>query len=71
MLEDLTSIALEARPNLPLDLSTLEALYREELVRTRFYALTDEGRVALADELGRLQSILDTAAGKALVAKPV
>ena len=37
----------------------------------RFYALTDEGRVALADELGRLQSILDTAAGKARVAKPV
>ncbi len=28
-------------------------------------------RVALADELGRLQSILDTAAGKARVAKPV
>jgi DNA-binding PadR family transcriptional regulator len=37
----------------------------------RFYALTDEGRVALAEELGRLQSILDTAAGKALVSKPV
>ena len=36
----------------------------------RFYALTEAGRVALADELGRLQLILDTAAGKALVAKP-
>ena len=32
----------------------------------RFYALTDSGRAALAEELGRLQSILDTAAGKAL-----
>jgi len=39
MLEDLKSITREARPNLPLDLSTLEALYREELVRPRFYAL--------------------------------
>lgn len=36
----------------------------------RYYALTEAGRRALGEELVRLQSILDTAVGKALVAKP-
>ena len=39
ILDDLRSIARSVAPNLPLELSTLEALYREELVRPRFYAL--------------------------------
>lgn len=48
MLEDLRRIAREAVPSLPLDLSTLEALYREELVRPRFYALLIGSFAALA-----------------------
>ncbi len=36
----------------------------------RFYALTEPGRAALTHELGRLQSILDTARGKAIAVEP-